>query len=195
MQKFLLSSGDSFSSLVETEAERFRKGVAVVLQNEEGKIFFALRSDEEGQGDWVTDANGEWVMPQGGLEKGENPYKTLLRELDEEAGIKEKHVTLISSREDYLAYKFEPLIEPAKWIGQAHQWFLCKFSGDPNKDIDLNTSKPAEFQKYEWATPEEICKKAQPFHRAIYTKVFQDLGLLKQEIALKKPPRPQRSNP
>lgn len=195
MTDFFLSTNGTFSSVDGAESERFRKGVAVVLQNDEGKIFFALRSDEEGQGDWVTDANGEWVMPQGGLEKGEDPYKTLLRELGEEAGIKEEHVKFVSSREDYLAYKFEPLIEPAKWIGQAHQWFLCKFSGDVKNDIDLNASQPAEFQKYEWATPEEICQKAQPFHKAIYTKVFQDLGLLEQEPAIKKHPRPQGFKP
>lgn len=195
MTNVFLSTDGDFSSVDNAESKRFRKGVAVVLQNDEGKIFFALRSDEEGQGDWVTDENGEWVMPQGGLEEGEAPYKTLLRELAEETGIKEEQVKFVSSREDYLAYKFEPLIEPAKWIGQAHQWYLCKFSGDTKKDINLNASQPAEFQRYEWATPEEICQKAQPFHRAIYAKVFQDFGLLKKEPAIKKHPRTQKFKP
>tara|TARA_R110000868_G_scaffold138329_1_gene352350 strand:+ start:62187 stop:62699 length:513 start_codon:yes stop_codon:yes gene_type:complete len=159
--------------------EKFRQGVAVVLrQPETNKIFFALRSDEEEEGAWVTDDNGEWVMPQGGLDLGEEPKGALLRELKEETGISPEHVRFESELSDVLAYKFEPLIEPATWIGQAHKWYLCTFTGNCESDINLSHSSPAEFAKYEWKTVEEIVGRAQPQQKAVYIEVFKRFGLL-----------------
>lgn len=181
----------SFQEIV--DPSRYRLGVAVVLQSaSNGRFLFALRSDEEGQGDWVVDDQGEWVMPQGGLDKGENPKETLLRELKEETGISNDLVEFVSDRNDFLAYDFEPLIEPATWIGQAHKWYFCRFLGDPINDIDLNSQLPAEFQDFKWATGAEICDRAQDFHREVYKKVLKEFGLLEApSIRVKKENAPR----
>ena len=56
-----------------------RKGVGVVLLNKNNKIFVAKRIDNP---------NDFWQMPQGGIDKGENPSEAALRELKEETSIK-----------------------------------------------------------------------------------------------------------
>ena len=173
-----------FVDLDREQHSLFRLGVGVVLERSDGKIFYALRSNEEGQGDWVADKDGEWVMPQGGVDQGEDLMITMKRELFEEAGIKPEHVQPIAQRSDFLAYKFEPLIEPVTWIGQAHCWIYCKFLRDPEKDINLTLNLPQEFQDYGWKTPLEIVERAQPFHKTIYQEVLTGFGFLSERKAI-----------
>lgn len=182
--KLKLFQNDSFTPIKEEQNALFRLGVGVVLERDDGRIFYALRSDEDGQGDWVVDEDGEWVMPQGGIDKGDDIISTLKRELFEEAGIRPEHIQPVAQRPDFLAYKFEPLIEPATWIGQAHCWVHCKFLGDPEKDINLGLNSPQEFQDYGWKTPHEIVQRAQPFHREIYKEVLKGFGFLPEAKAV-----------
>ena len=56
----------------------YRRGVGIMLLNLEGKVWVGRRID-------YTDE--AWQMPQGGIDKGEAPWATALRELEEETGI------------------------------------------------------------------------------------------------------------
>ena len=55
-----------------------RKGVGIVLLNNENKVFVAKRIDNP---------KNFWQMPQGGINDGENNYEAALRELKEETSI------------------------------------------------------------------------------------------------------------
>ena len=56
----------------------YRPCVGVMLINAEGEVFVGQRLDRD------TDA---WQMPQGGVDKGEEPRDAALRELLEETGV------------------------------------------------------------------------------------------------------------
>ena len=61
-----------------TKDDRYRRGVGVMLLNQEGKVFVGARIDNTDEA---------WQLPQGGIDKGEEPWATALRELEEETGI------------------------------------------------------------------------------------------------------------
>ena len=47
-----------------TKDDRYRRGVGVMLLNREGKVFVGARIDNTDEA---------WQMPQGGIDKGEEP--------------------------------------------------------------------------------------------------------------------------
>jgi len=56
----------------------YRPCVGIMLYNSQGSVFAAQRLDS---------AQDAWQMPQGGVEKDEDPRCAALRELEEETGI------------------------------------------------------------------------------------------------------------
>src|SRR5262249_5556094 len=61
----------------------YRPCVAGMLINRQGLVWIGRRADkpnDEGSGQW-------WQMPQGGIDKNEDPSKTALRELYEETSV------------------------------------------------------------------------------------------------------------
>jgi putative (di)nucleoside polyphosphate hydrolase len=60
-----------------SDGHLYRRGVGVMLLNSEGKVWVGARIDNS------ADA---WQMPQGGIDEGEEPWATALRELEEETG-------------------------------------------------------------------------------------------------------------
>ena len=66
----------------------YRPCVGVMLVNAEGRVFVGKRIDNK-EGD-------SWQMPQGGIDEGEELRVAALRELWEETGVEEGHVSLIA---------------------------------------------------------------------------------------------------
>ena len=91
------SSGATMSKKPDVRIEDlpYRPCVGVALFNRDGLVWVGRRSDEnaegEGEGHW-------WQMPQGGLDKGEDPYKAALRELYEETSVKQRQPDRGSAR-------------------------------------------------------------------------------------------------
>src|SRR6476659_8627989 len=125
---------------------RYRRGVGVMLLNTEGKVFVGLRIDNTDEA---------WQMPQGGIDKGEKPWATAKRELEEETGIPPRLVERIAKCPDRLRYDLPDNLRGkrwgGKWLGQLQDWYLCRFLGS-DSDVNIVTADP-EFCDWKWVAP------------------------------------------
>ena len=158
---------------VKIEDLPYRPCVGIALFNRDGLVWIGNRSDEqaegEGRGSW-------WQMPQGGLDKGEDPYEAALRELYEETSVKD--VSLIEEAKGWLTYDLPLELVPTSWNGryrgQKQKWFALRFEGDES-EIDVlrpggGKHKP-EFSAWRWEKLERLPELIVPFKRGVYEEV------------------------
>ena len=88
----------------------YRPCVGVMLVNADGMAFVGKRIDNK-EGDW-------WQMPQGGIDKGEDIREAALRELGEETGLMERHVTIIAQTREELFYDLPDELIGKLWKGK-----------------------------------------------------------------------------
>jgi putative (di)nucleoside polyphosphate hydrolase len=140
-----------------------------MLLNREGKVFVGARIDND------ADA---WQMPQGGIDKGEEPWATALRELEEETGIPPNLVERIAECPERLRYSLPPelvgVVWKEPWLGQDQDWFLCRFLGS-DADVNLAT-RHAEFREWKWIEPEQLPEFIVPFKRELYERLLHDFA-------------------
>jgi putative (di)nucleoside polyphosphate hydrolase len=145
---------------------QYRPCVGVMLVNGEGRAFVGKRIDNK-EGDW-------WQMPQGGVDKGEDPDNAVLRELAEETGAKAKHVEVVAKLPEELFYDLPPELHGKLWggkyRGQRQSWYLVRFTGT-DADIDLVAHDPPEFCEWKWVEPELLPELIVPFKRDVYQAV------------------------
>jgi putative (di)nucleoside polyphosphate hydrolase len=150
---------------------RYRRGVGVMLVNRDNHAFVGARIDN------TDDA---WQMPQGGIDKGEEPWATALRELEEETGIAPHLVERIAEFPGRLRYdlpvELRDKLWGGKWIGQDQDWFLARFLGEDG-DIDINAGDP-EFREWRWVAPAELPGVIVPFKRDLYRRLVQEFAPL-----------------
>ena len=143
-----------------------RKGVGVALLNNNNQIFVAKRIDNP---------NDFWQMPQGGIDKGENPLEAAFRELKEETSI--KNVKLIQEVTDEITYLLPDsllgIIWKGKFKGQTQKWFIMRFIGKDN-EINLRTKHP-EFLEWKWVNIESITDKVVDFKLHVYERIKKGL--------------------
>ena len=144
-------------------AERpYREGVGIVLLNRHGQVFVAQRVDSK---------EPAWQTPQGGIDAGEDPRATALRELEEEIGT--SAAELLAETDGWLTYDLPPEIADAIWKGrfrgQRQKWFLMRFTG-ADADIDIATEHP-EFSSWKWADFDALPALIVPFKRPLYEAV------------------------
>jgi putative (di)nucleoside polyphosphate hydrolase len=151
-----------------TKDLKYRPNAGVMLVNQDGLIFAGQRLDSG------TEAPA-WQMPQGGIDKGEEPRAAALRELTEETGIDAKHVVIEAEAPDWLSYDFPEHIRKkvgrGKYCGQTQRWFLMRFNGT-DTDVNIDTDEP-EFGAWKWISPDELIASIVPFKRDIYTQVIE----------------------
>ena len=149
----------------------YRAGVGIMLLNAEGLVFVGQRLDS------TLEA---WQMPQGGIDKGEEPLEAALRELTEETGVSPDLVEVVGESTEWLYYDLpEDLIGTiwkGKYCGQRQKWFAMRFLGT-NADVDIGT-KHAEFRAWQWADRDELDALIVPFKRDLYTQVLAALPAL-----------------
>lgn len=143
-----------------------RKGVGIVLLNQNNQIFVAKRIDNP---------NDFWQMPQGGIDIGENPLQAAYRELKEETSI--KSVKLIKEINNEITYLLPNnllgIIWRGKFKGQTQKWFIMRFLGE-DKEINLKTNHP-EFLDWKWINLENITDKVVYFKLHVYEEIKKEL--------------------
>jgi putative (di)nucleoside polyphosphate hydrolase len=149
--------------------DRYRRGVGVMLLNRDGKVFVGRRIDNTDEA---------WQMPQGGIDKGEEPWSAALREIEEETGIPPHLVERISTCPERLKYDLPPELRSKLWggkyAGQDQDWYLARFLGGDG-DVNIATKHP-EFCDWKWVEPDQLPELIVPFKRDLYRRLLREFS-------------------
>jgi putative (di)nucleoside polyphosphate hydrolase len=150
----------------------YRRCVGVMLLNREGLVFVGRR--RRGENDPVR-LDHQWQMPQGGIDKGEDPEAAAFRELEEETGV--VSAELIEVAPEWYTYDFPPEFagrgRAGRYSGQTQLWFALRFTGD---ESEIELSQPGhkpEFTDWRWAPMAELSGLIVPFKRPVYDNVVR----------------------
>ncbi|MEO7634726.1 MAG: RNA pyrophosphohydrolase [Sphingomicrobium sp.] len=147
----------------------YRRGVGVMLLNADKQVWVGRRIDNSDEA---------WQMPQGGIDRGEKPWATAQRELEEETGIAPHLVERISACPERLKYDLPTELRHklwgGKWHGQLQDWYLCRFLGEDG-DIDIATKHP-EFNAWKWVAPAARPALIVPFKRDLYRRLLSEFA-------------------
>ena len=151
----------------------YRPCVGIMLINRHGLVWVGRRfekQNDDGVGKW-------WQMPQGGIDKDEDPAIAALRELKEETAVTSAY--LIEEAPGWFKYDLPDNLIGKSWggkyRGQKQKWFAAKFEGD---DQEINLSPPGhkqEFDQWKWATMDEVLDIVVPFKKSVYVEVIKAL--------------------
>lgn len=150
-----------------TSQKPYREGVGMMVLNPEGKVLVGRRIDND------TEA---WQMPQGGIERGENPATAAMRELMEEVGTNK--VEIIAETNEWFYYDLPPQFSEKLWngryAGQMQKWFLMRFIGE-DSDINIHTAHP-EFAEWAWNDHNTLSKLIVDFKKDLYARVVAEFS-------------------
>jgi putative (di)nucleoside polyphosphate hydrolase len=149
----------------------FRPCVGTMVLNRKGLVFIGRRTE----GPEHVDLTHVWQMPQGGIDKSEDPWPAALRELQEETNI--TSVKKLAEIPGWLDYDLPPKVAKQAWKGkyrgQTQKWYALAFTGD---DSEINILEPAgghepEFVEWRWEPMANLPDLVIPFKRAVYERV------------------------
>lgn len=158
----------------------YRPCVGIMVINQEGLVWSGRRLAEPNSE--YSNTPYRWQMPQGGIDKGEDPEKASLRELYEETGM--KSVSLLAESQDWLTYDLpNELIGiglKGKFRGQKQKWFAYRFDGHED-EIQIDppvTGEKAEFDAWEWKPMHQLPELIVPFKRKLYEQIVAEFAHL-----------------
>ena len=151
----------------------YRPCVGVMVLNSAGLVWAGHRL---AVGNSEYDGSPQlWQMPQGGIDKGEDPLKAAYRELYEETGI--KTVSLIAEAPGWINYDLPPHLIgiglKGRYRGQTQRWYAFRFEGDES-EIAINPppgGHEPEFDAWEWKPMRALPELIVPFKRKVYDDV------------------------
>ncbi len=141
----------------------YRQCVGIALFNTQSQVFVGER----------IDTPNAWQMPQGGIDKNENPKDAAIRELEEEIGTNKAEIIMVSRKKIKYELPLDliPKLWNGKYRGQEQIWVAARFTGNDN-DINLNAFDPPEFQNWQWVDLNKTIDLIVPFKRDIYREVI-----------------------
>ena len=149
-----------------TEKLPMRTGVGIIVLNNENKVFVAKRKDNP---------VNKWQMPQGGVDKGEDYFTAMKRELFEETSI--KNIKILKEIDEIFEYELPNhligKIWKGKFRGQKQKWFITKFVGEES-EINLKTNNQ-EFIDWKWILPNELPLVIVDFKKELYIKLLEKI--------------------
>jgi putative (di)nucleoside polyphosphate hydrolase len=154
----------------------YRPCVGTAVFNRAGQVFIGRRLE----GPEHIDAIHVWQMPQGGIDKGEDPWPAAKRELYEETNI--RSIKRLAKIADWLTYDIPREIVGQAWKGkyrgQTQKWFAVRFTGDEH-EIDI--AHPAgghepEFAEWRWEPLVNLPDLVVPFKRQVYERVVEEFA-------------------
>jgi putative (di)nucleoside polyphosphate hydrolase len=154
----------------------YRPCVGIAVFNRAGQVFIGRRRD----GPEHVDAQHAWQMPQGGIDRGEDPWPAALRELYEETNI--RSVEKLGEIADWLSYDIPREIIGEAWggkyRGQRQKWYALRFTGS---DGEIDIARPAgghkpEFIEWRWEAIGKLPSLIIPFKRPVYQRVAQEFA-------------------
>jgi putative (di)nucleoside polyphosphate hydrolase len=158
------------------ESLPYRPCVGMAVFNRKGRVFVGRRID----GPEHVDAEHAWQMPQGGIDRGEDPWRAAVRELREETNI--RSVEKLGEIDDELCYdiprEIAGLAWKGKYRGQCQKWYALRFTG---KDEEIDIAHPAgghepEFAEWRWERLEKVPDLIVPFKRLVYQRVAEEFA-------------------
>ena len=165
------------SDPVDRSAMPYRACAGVALFNRDGKVWIGRRIDHP------EDDPKAWQMPQGGIDKGEEPVDAAIRELFEETNV--ASISLLTAAPDWVQYDLPDaalgVALKGKYRGQRQQWFAVLFEGT---DDEIDVANPgggghrAEFSTWRWEDLEKLPELVVPFKREVYETLvayFRDI--------------------
>lgn len=157
------------------DAEGYRANVAIVMTNDQGKLFWAKRVGMDA-----------WQFPQGGIKPDETSEKAMYRELHEETGLQPDHVEVIGCTSGWLRYqlpqRFIRKNSSPLCIGQKQVWYLLKLLANESH-VRLDTSSHPEFDLWRWIDFWEPIKEVIEFKRTVYKTALTEFEpLLLQDL-------------
>jgi len=145
----------------------YRPNVGLAIFSKKGHVMLGRRA-----GVRRDEVRYAWQMPQGGVDRGEQPGEAAIRELGEETGLLPRHVQLLEEVEDWLYYDFPPALKArlaGPYFGQRQKWFAFRLIGS-DTDVRLDSHTP-EFDAWKWAKLEDAPGQVIPFKAAVYEEV------------------------
>ncbi|MBW0145527.1 RNA pyrophosphohydrolase [Sphingomicrobium clamense] len=150
--------------------DKYRLGAGVMLVNAHRHVWVGRRIDNKDEA---------WQMPQGGIDKGEEPLEGALRELEEETGIAPSLVEQVEGCPCLdLKYDLPETLQPHLWggkyVGQRQHWYLMRFTGS-DEDVNIATEHP-EFSHWKWVEPQLLPELIVPFKRDMYRAIVDQFS-------------------
>jgi len=150
------------------DEQGYRPNVGIVLCNAQDQVFWAHRRGQDG-----------WQFPQGGIRSHETPEQALYRELHEEVGLENGHVTIVGRTRDWLYYDLPGRYQrrPGKFKGQKQLWFLLRL-GAGEEHVRLDGTPHPEFDAWRWVEYWWPLDQIVDFKRQVYRQALSELAPL-----------------
>jgi putative (di)nucleoside polyphosphate hydrolase len=141
-------------------AEKFRLNVGIMIINRDHQVLAGEAFHYQ----------GEWMMPQGGIDPEESAFAAMQRELMEETGLGFDQVRLLYEHDEWLSYYFRrpQYKDDIYYVGQRQKWFLLEYNGDLP---DLASVKEQEFSQFGWVEPQWLVEQIPVFKKEVYQTI------------------------